>query len=75
MKGFGKAVLSIFSLVLIALCALLLLVIAFVPSPALAKVGAIVLPFCIIAGAGIALWWPIRHFAAFVKAHTAATGV
>jgi len=75
MKGFGKALISIFSLVLIALCALLLLVIAFVPSAVLAKVGAIVLPLCIIAGAVIALWWPIRHFAAFVKAHTAATGV
>lgn len=75
MKGFGKALISIFSLVLIALCALLLLVIAFVPSAALAQVGSIILPLCIIAGAVIALWWPIRHFAAFVKAHTAATGV
>ena len=74
MKGFGKAVISIFSLMRIALCALLLLVIAFVPAAALAKVGAIVLPLCIIAGAVIALWWPIRHFEAFVKAHTAATG-
>ena len=75
MKSFGKALISSFSLVLIALCALLLLVIAFVPSAALAKAGAIILPLCIIAGAVIALWWPIRHFAAFVKAHTAATGV
>ena len=75
MKGFGKALISIFALVFIALCAFLLLIIACIPSAALAKVGAIVLPLCIIAGAVIALWWPIRHFAAFVKAHTAATGV
>ena len=75
MKSFGKALISIFSLVLIALCAFVLLIIAFVPSAALAKTLAIVLHLCIIAGAVIALWWPIRHFAAFVKAHTAATGV
>ena len=75
MKGFGKALINIFSLMLIALCALLLLVIAFVPSTALAKAGAIILHLCIIAGAVIALWWPLRYFAAFVKAHTAATGV
>ena len=75
MKDFGKALISIFSLVLIALCAVVLLIIAFIPSAALAKTLAIVLPLCIIAGAVIALWWPIRHFAAFVKAHTAATGV
>ena len=75
MKGFGKALISIFALVLIALCAFVLLIIAFIPSAALAKTLAIVLPLFIIAGAVIALWWPIRHFAAFVKAHTAATGV
>ena len=75
MKGFGKALISIFSLVLIALCALLLLVIAFVPSAALAKVGAIVLPLCIIAGAVIVLIWQIGKIATFVKAHTAATRV
>lgn len=61
MNGFKKALISIFALVLIALCALLLFVIAFVPSAALAKTLAIVLPLCIIAGAVIALWWPIRH--------------
>ena len=75
MKGFKKALISIFSLVLIALCTLLLLVIAFVPSAALAKAGANILLLCIIAGAVIALWWPLRYFAAFVKAHTATTGV
>ena len=75
MKGFGKALISIFALVLIALCAFVLLIIAFIPSAALAKTLAIVLPLCIIAGAVIALWWPIRHFAAFVKAYTTATGV
>lgn len=75
MKGYGKVLISIFALLLVALCAFLLLIIAFIPSAALTKVFAIVLPLCIIAGAVIALWWPIRHFAAFVKAHTAATGV
>lgn len=55
MKSFGKALISIFSLVLIALCAFVLLIIAFVPSAALAKTLAIVLPLCIIAGAVIAL--------------------
>ena len=75
MKGFGKALINIFSLVLIALCTLLLIVIAFVPSAALAKAGANILLLCIIAGAVIVLIWQIGKIATFVKAHTAATGV
>ena len=75
MKDYGKVLISIFALLLVALCAFLLLIIAFIPSAALTKVFAIVLPLCIIAGAVIALFWPVGHLAAFVKAHTAATGV
>ena len=67
MNGFKKALISIFALVLIALCAFVLLIIAFVPSAALAKTLAIVLPLCIIAGAVIALRWPDKTFCSFCK--------
>jgi len=74
MKGYRNVLIGIFALLFIALCAFLMLIIACIPSTALTKVGAIVLPLCIIAGAVIALIWQIGNIAAFVKAHTSATG-
>ena len=74
MKGYRNVLIGIFALLFIALCAFLMLIIACIPSTVLTNSGAIVLPLCIIAGAVIALIWQIGKIAAFVKAHTSATG-
>ena len=74
MKGYRNVLIGIFALLFIALCAFLMLIIACIPSTALTEGGAAVLPLCILAGAVVVLIWQIGKIAAFVKAHTSATG-
>lgn len=74
MKPLTKVLLMLCALVLIAFCAVLLLAVAFSPPDAVSSTAAVILPLIIIISAGIAAVPVVSNFAAFVKAHTTATG-